>query len=163
MNDTHNSRMKLQAQAARETALETGLQDGSSGKKTKISRQNMTLFSAWAILQAILNRRARMTFHPERYPANWNEISQRIRERERNRCLFCGAENHKPHPDTGKIVVLTVAHLDHTEQNCSDENLAALCQRCHLRYDARQHATNAATTRHRKKLAAGQIEMIPRE
>ena len=28
-----------------------------------------------------------------------------------------------------------------------DENLRALCQRCHLRYDAKHHAKNAARTR----------------
>jgi len=33
-------------------------------------------------------------------------------------------------------VVLTDAHLDHTPENCARDNLAALCQRCHNRYDA---------------------------
>lgn len=35
-------------------------------------------------------------------------------------------------------VILTVAHLDHDETNhdVSDERLAALCQYCHLNYDA---------------------------
>jgi 5-methylcytosine-specific restriction endonuclease McrA len=34
-------------------------------------------------------------------------------------------------------VVLTVAHLDHQPENCADpENMKALCQRCHNRYDA---------------------------
>jgi len=33
--------------------------------------------------------------------------------------------------------VLTIAHLDHKLVDHSDENLAALCQRCHLRYDAK--------------------------
>lgn len=32
-------------------------------------------------------------------------------------------------------VVLTVAHLDHQPENCSDANLVALCQRCHNLYD----------------------------
>lgn len=32
-------------------------------------------------------------------------------------------------------IVLTVAHLDHTPENCADDNLKALCQRCHNRYD----------------------------
>ena len=34
------------------------------------------------------------------------------------------------------VVVLTVAHLDHTPENCADENLLHLCQQCHNRYDA---------------------------
>lgn len=33
------------------------------------------------------------------------------------------------------VIVLTVAHLDHNPENCTDENLAALCQWCHNRYD----------------------------
>lgn len=44
-------------------------------------------------------------------------------------------------------IVLTVAHLDHQPENCADENLKALCQRCHLTYDAKHHARNAAETR----------------
>lgn len=44
-------------------------------------------------------------------------------------------------------IVLTVAHLDHTPENCADDNLKALCQRCHLVYDARHHAKNARATR----------------
>lgn len=47
-------------------------------------------------------------------------------------------------------VVLTIAHLDHTPENCSDDNLKALCQRCHLRYDAEHHKVNAARTRRNK-------------
>lgn len=81
-----------------------------------------------------------MPIRPEnvsRYPADWKQISQRIRfERADGRCEWCSAEDGKPHPDTGSRVVLTVAHLDHTPENCDEENLAALCQRCHNRYDA---------------------------
>jgi hypothetical protein len=33
-------------------------------------------------------------------------------------------------------VVLTVAHLNHRPEDCSDENLRAACQLCHNRYDA---------------------------
>lgn len=33
-------------------------------------------------------------------------------------------------------VVLTVAHLNHDPRDCSDENLRALCQKCHNAYDA---------------------------
>jgi len=37
-------------------------------------------------------------------------------------------------------VVLTIAHLDHDETNMevSDDRLKALCQICHLRYDAKE-------------------------
>ena len=70
-----------------------------------------------------------------RYPKDWPAISKRIRERENQRCKWCEAQNGEPHPITGSKVVLTVAHLDHTPENCADDNLAALCQRCHNRYD----------------------------
>jgi len=101
-----------------------------------------------------------MPFHAERYPENWKEISLRIRERAGNRCEFCGAENHQPHPETGSVVVLTVAHLDHDPMNCSDENLRALCQRCHLRYDADHHARNAALTRLKRQIEQGQMKLL---
>lgn len=103
-----------------------------------------------------------MPFHKERYPANWKEISLRIRARADGKCEFCGAENYKPHPITGSKVVLTVAHLDHNPQNCADENLKSLCQRCHLRYDLEHHKRNSANTRHKKILERGQFELIPR-
>jgi hypothetical protein len=44
-------------------------------------------------------------------------------------------------------IVLTVAHLDHVPENCDPANLKALCQRCHLAYDADHHKTTAQATR----------------
>lgn len=44
-------------------------------------------------------------------------------------------------------VVLTVAHLNHDTTDNRDENLAAWCQRCHLRHDAKHHAASARRTR----------------
>lgn len=89
-----------------------------------------------------------------RYPSNWKtEIRPRILARAKNACEGspryprCRAANSHPHPVTGSIVVLTIAHLDHDVSNNTDHNLAALCQRCHLTHDARQHAANARQTR----------------
>ena len=45
------------------------------------------------------------------------------------------------------MVVLTIAHLDHTPEHCSDDNLRAWCQRHHLAYDAEHHAATRAATR----------------
>lgn len=39
-------------------------------------------------------------------------------------------------------VVLTVAHLDHDKENNRFNNLAALCQCCHLKHDLNQHIAN---------------------
>lgn len=44
-------------------------------------------------------------------------------------------------------IILTIAHLDHTPENCADDNLRAWCQRHHLRYDAKHHAQTAYATR----------------
>lgn len=114
-----------------------------------------------------------MPFRKERYPADWKRISSKIRERDHNRCKFCGVRNHAVgyrdrdgafHVSEGMQqeadmldgrrlirIVLTVAHLDHDTSNNDPDNLAALCQRCHLRYDAALHAANASTTRDRKR------------
>jgi hypothetical protein len=92
-----------------------------------------------------------MPIRPEnraRYPKDWKAISQRIRfDRAAARCECigecgldhgdrCVAEHGKPHPTTGSNVVLTTAHLAEPIENCSDENLRAMCQQCHNRYDA---------------------------
>ena len=44
-------------------------------------------------------------------------------------------------------IVLTIAHLDHTPENCADDNLRALCQRCHLKHDREHHTETAKATR----------------
>lgn len=124
-----------------------------------------------------------------RYPANWREISQRIRNRAHNRCEWCSVPNGALilrsqadgskylvydlekdchyYPDGTAVrlseipeeyamsnhikVVLTVAHLDHDTTNNDDTNLKSLCQRCHLRHDAKLHAQHAAETRERER------------
>ena len=55
-------------------------------------------------------------------------------------------------------IVLTIAHLDQDPTNNPDDNLAALCQRCHNRHDAPHRAKNAAKTRHAKKASADLFE-----
>lgn len=93
-----------------------------------------------------------------RYPSDWKGVSLEVRERAGWRCEGspghypdCRAANAEAHPVTGSRVVLTVAHLDHTPENCGEPgdrpNLRAMCQRCHLTYDARHHAQTAARTR----------------
>ena len=87
-----------------------------------------------------------MPIRPEnraRYPANWRtEIRPAILARAGNRCEGspaypdCRVVNGEVHPVTGSRVVLTVAHLDHTPENCAPGNLRAWCQRCHITYDA---------------------------
>lgn len=106
-----------------------------------------------------------------KYPKNWKEISLSIRNREKWECKWCGAKNGQPNPATGSKVVLTVAHLGtphtdgtpgdkHDKMDVRPENLAALCQRCHLNYDRDEHIINAAKTRRQRKINAGQLELF---
>jgi hypothetical protein len=74
----------------------------------------------------------------DRYPADWKTRSRFVRfVRARGRCEWCGAENYRPHPQTGSRVVLTVAHVHDDRPEAAELlNLAALCQLCHNRHDA---------------------------
>ncbi|MCB2012980.1 MAG: hypothetical protein KDF64_20740 [Geminicoccaceae bacterium] len=40
---------------------------------------------------------------------------------------------------SGRRIRLATAHLDHDPLNSRPDNLRALCQRCHLRHDRREH------------------------
>jgi len=111
-----------------------------------------------------------MPIRPEnrhRYPSYWHTaIRPAILARARHRCEGstaypdCRAVNHAPHPVTGKRVVLTIAHLDHTPEHCAPENLRAMCQRCHLTYDASHHA---ATARQTRRARSKQLALFPAE
>lgn len=48
-------------------------------------------------------------------------------------------------------VVLTIAHLNQTAGDDRPENLAALCQWCHLKHDRQQHLRSAKETRLNRK------------
>lgn len=57
-------------------------------------------------------------------------------------------------------IVLTVAHLDRNSHNNDRQNLAALCQRCHLRHDIYQHIANRKYGRLHDKAHQGKLELI---
>lgn len=110
-----------------------------------------------------------MPIKPEnkkRYPSNWkNHIRPEILKRANNCCEGspdspdCRVENYSYQSASGAKVILTIAHLDHTPENCDgmesggpalpiqESNLRAWCQRCHLVYDKEQHAQTAYQTR----------------
>ena len=108
-----------------------------------------------------------------RYPKDWKAISTAIRARSGGRCEChgeCGLHRTTPGPRRcvelhgeparwakGKIV-LTVAHLNHQPEDCRPENLKAMCQRCHLRYDHDHHQRNAYETRRKGKALADLLE-----
>jgi len=107
-----------------------------------------------------------MPIRPEnraRYPSDWAARSRFVRQyRARGRCEWCGIANGTPLPmrccpepaitdaDTKRCascgkpaprVVLTVAHVhDDRPEAASLLNLAALCQKCHNRHDAKSRA-----------------------
>ena len=82
-----------------------------------------------------------MPMQRERYPDNWREIARRIKDNAGWRCEICGKQCRRPGEkfDTHRRT-LTVAHLNHTPEDCSEDNLKAMCAVCHLRYDAAHHA-----------------------
>ncbi len=111
-----------------------------------------------------------------RYPKHWPAIRASILERARYRCEWpgCGAVHHSVGLWKGGLffciansvqdvgmeadtlsdggdklirIVLTIAHRDHTPENCDPDNLAAWCQRHHLAYDQAHHITSAYMTR----------------
>ena len=119
-----------------------------------------------------------MPIKPEnakRYPKDWKVIRHRVLERAGHRCEKCYVPNHAyRNRDSGEVtknplqaeswelvdkqrvtfIVLTIAHLDHTPENCNMENLRAWCQKCHLAYDHKHHQTNAYATRRKGKAAS---------
>ena len=120
-----------------------------------------------------------MPFDRKRYPACWPKVSRLIRRLAGNRCEWCGIANGAPLPSgrPGKVV-LTVAHLGtpyadgrpgnkHDKHDIRRENLAALCQACHLRYDLDEHREHARETRTRKRhaqaRAVGQLFLFANE
>lgn len=99
-----------------------------------------------------------MPINYKNYPPNWkDEIRPDILRRDGNKCKFCGLKNRlvgyrdqnsnfiecdafmqewaKRHGLKVFTIVLTIAHLDQDRTNNDYSNLAALCQRCHLRHD----------------------------
>lgn len=96
-------------------------------------------------------------FHANFWPENYGEaLGIRARQNEFESMLPAGERTK------WIIIVLTVAHIhDHNPMNCDPDNLAALCQKCHLTHDAPMHAKNAAETRQRKRdKRAGQIDLF---
>lgn len=107
------------------------------------------------------------------YGPEWKRISQAAVVRAGFRCQRCGLPNYayirrqaEGPPvilDPGQAelamreglavtkIVLTVAHLDQDPTNNAPENLAALCQACHLAHDRQQHIRNARQTRTARK------------
>jgi len=66
------------------------------------------------------------------YPQDWKKIAAKIKTDAQWKCERC---RHDHCVTSGHV--LTVHHLDGNKANCADWNLAALCQRCHLKVQSR--------------------------
>lgn len=120
-----------------------------------------------------------MPINYKEYHPKWSLISRLIRYRRAgNCCEICGVPNQaticRPYKDKSKWeiwpigvpenlinsitldkvsrVTLTVAHLDHDKANNRFTNLKALCNRCHLLHDAKQHQWSRKYGRKTKEL-----------
>jgi 5-methylcytosine-specific restriction endonuclease McrA len=122
----------------------------------------------------------KMPMDRSRYGRNWPKVSRVIRRIAGNQCEWCHVSNGVPLPSGRKgKVVLTVAHLGaplatgsvgwkpgnkHEKHDVRRENLAALCQSCHLNFDIDEHIENARKTRQRKKreivARSGQMDLF---
>lgn len=91
-----------------------------------------------------------------KYPDDWKQTALRIKEEAGWACEQCGRGCRRPGEafDTHRRT-LTVAHINHVESDCRDENLVALCPKCHLAYDAARKAL--------QRLAAKRIASLVRE
>ena len=97
------------------------------------------------------------------YPPIWRAMVAQVRERSGNRCEGsprypdCRAENGKPHPVTGSIVILTTGHVYEDDTMTQDIiRLRHWCQRCHNVYDMPMRRRHAAETRRRAVVEKGQ-------
>lgn len=97
------------------------------------------------------------TFERHRYPANWDKMALECKERAQWQCQHCGAMRDEKRIGvvSGKeyTVVIAACHENHDPEN-PEAVLISLCQACHMRLDAMQHAR----TRMRKHWQMVEIE-----
>lgn len=96
------------------------------------------------------------------YPADWFSYRRpAVLSRAGHKCEICGVPNKSVR--NGTLIVLTTAHKCHRKDLFKDldsyhhiDNLIALCQKCHLALDFRQHA---AKRRENENKRTGQTEI----
>lgn len=106
-----------------------------------------------------------------RYPDNWNDIARAVKDAADWICQDCGMQCRRPgEPFDTHRRTMSVHHLGatkddgspgnmHDKRDCRPCNLLALCSKCHLSRDLPGHMRNAAATRRRQRVNAGQMEM----
>lgn len=94
-------------------------------------------------------------YHPELVHVKSQDVEDGIR--------WYGISEGNTHqnPEHGYLVVLTTAHIhDPNPQNCELDNLAALCQTCHNRHDAKMRHRNRALREQQEQEKAGQLRLF---
>ncbi len=77
-----------------------------------------------------------MPMNRKLYPDDWDVIATRIKDLADWKCEDCGKQCRRPgEPFDTHRNTATVAHINHNESDCRDENLLCMCAPCHLRYD----------------------------
>ncbi len=77
------------------------------------------------------------------YHPKWALITYLIRfKRAESKCERCSSLHGRPHRSTGYRVSLATVHLNHDRTYNRFENLAALCQSCHMWWDHKRHMYN---------------------
>jgi hypothetical protein len=112
----------------------------------------------------------------KQYPIDWKDIIRPdILKRDGYKCVFCKQpnrmlyviENNTPYYFNDeftkayyagknikiKKVVLTIMHLDQNITNNNYSNLASGCQRCHLKYDKKQHIVSRLSNKGKQHAA----------
>lgn len=106
-----------------------------------------------------------MPWNPKRYPDDWTDLAWACKHRASWKCERCGVADGmwRIGRNGAYQVRLTAAHLDHDPEN-PDPRLMAMCQDCHLKYDALEHGKNGRRTKYRKRyeaeIEAGQLELF---
>lgn len=77
------------------------------------------------------------------YHPKWPLISRLVRfQRAGGKCERCSCQHARPHRSRGYKVHLATVHLNHDRTDNRFNNLAALCQGCHMWWDHKRHMYN---------------------
>ena len=82
------------------------------------------------------------------YPRDWHWLRRVVLQRAHSHCELCGQFSPR----------LQVAHWFHDLGVSGPLFLRAMCPRCHLRHDRRQHASSLARRQYRALQQLGQLE-----
>lgn len=106
-----------------------------------------------------------------RYPPDWKQIALAVKEAAGWVCQDCGMQCRRPgEPFDSHKRTMSVHHMGapkddgspgdmHDKMDVRPINLRALCSKCHLARDLPGHMANAAATRRRQRVDAGQMEL----